>query len=101
MLKRTHDDVSTSYHEVQIDPFHTDKADWRPAFAVLKLWHFDKAKNQVVWNMAIIKVYGSELEQADFLIFEQGFSEAQREAERLDKEYPPGALVHPAGEATA
>ena len=93
MLKRAHDDPSVSYHEVQLDPFHDDKAEWQPMFAILKTWHFDKAKREVVWNAATIKVYGVELEQADFLIFEQGFSEAQREAERMDREYPPGQPV--------
>lgn len=92
LLKRIHDDPSISYHEVQLDPFHTDKGDWRPVFAILKHWHLDKAR-RVVWNATTIKVYGVELEEADFLIFEQGFSEAQREAERLDREYPPGDRV--------
>lgn len=93
MLRRQHDDSLTGWHEIQLDPFHTEKADWRPVFDIVKHWHFDKGSRTAVWNMATINVKGLELEQADFLIFEQGFSEAQREAARLDREYLPGMPV--------
>lgn len=93
MLRRAYDNAAITWHEVRLDPFHTDPADWRPVFEIVKHWHLDKDSRTAVWNMATINVKGLELEQADFLIFEQGFSEAQREAERLDREYPPGAVA--------
>lgn len=98
MLKRIHDSTVAFWHEVVIDPFHTDKADWRPVFEIVKSWRLDKTTGIVVWDAVLVTVKSVNLEQADFLIFEQGFSEAQREAERLDRKYPPGQSVLPVAE---